>query len=179
MRHRIGDCRRSGTLRGFARAGGRQFGVVEQLDFNDRYLAEFQDGVMFPVEARDAAGVELHLLFQRPARRLNRSALDLVDHAVGVDDQADIDRKNQPIHAHLTLDLYFGDRCAVSAKILVFGESDAVAASFDGFPGTPPGASRCRVDDRPAPRILEMPQGRAVIDAAARRAGWSTWKPVE
>jgi CO/xanthine dehydrogenase Mo-binding subunit len=28
-------------------------------------------------------------------------------------------------------------------------------------------------------RHLEDPRGRAVIDAAARRAGWSNWKPVE
>src|SRR5207247_3590243 len=157
MRHCVGDRRRRGTLRGFARADGGQLGAVDQLDFDGRYLAEFQDGVILPAEARDAACVELYLFLQRPAGRLNCATFDLIDHAVRVDSEPDVDRKNQPINAYLVVDLRFGDRCAVGAEILVFRKSDAVTSTFDGFPPAPPGPPRRRLDHRPAPRILEVP----------------------
>src|SRR5207245_2955529 len=69
MCHRICDCRGRWTLRGFARAHGGKFGAVDQLDFDGRYLAEFQDGVILPAEARDAASTKLHFLLERPAGR--------------------------------------------------------------------------------------------------------------
>src|SRR5439155_4252422 len=153
MCHRICDCRGRWTLRGFARAHGGKFGAADQLDFDGRYLAEFQDGVMLPAEARDAASTKLHLLLERPAGRLNCPTLDLIDHAVWVDNEPDVDSEDQPLDAHIMADLYLGHCSAISAQVLVPRESDTVATAFGGFPAVPFGAPRSCFYDGATTRI--------------------------
>src|SRR5262249_28180051 len=91
-------------------------------------------------------------LFQGPARRLDDPALDLVDHAVGVDDLPRVDGGHDARDAHhagLLLDLDVGGHRAVAGEVLVLGEGEAAAAHTVA----------------PAAR---SPPGRA---AASRRAG--------
>ena len=164
MRDRIGDCRSGGPLGRFPGADAGELRPVYQLDLDGGDLAEFQDRVLLPAKTCDAAFAELHLLLQRPAGRLNRATLDLVDHAVRVDDEPDVDGEKQPLHAYFMIDLHLGDHRAVCAEVLVFCESDAVTAALTGGPVPPARAPRhrldyragTRVDDRPAPRIFEV-----------------------
>src|SRR6266480_4793166 len=158
MRHRVGDCRRRGTQRGFASADGGQLGAVDQLDFYGRCLAEFQDGVILPGEVCDAARTKLHLFLERPAGRLNCATLDLIDHAVWVDNEPDVDSEDQPLDAHIMADLYLGHCSAISAQVLVPRESDTVATAFGGFPAVPFGAPRSCFYDGATTRILKVPQ---------------------
>src|SRR5882757_9809128 len=79
-----------------AGAPGDLFGPVDEDDVDGGHFVKphhrvrrrRMERVLLPIEARHAAFVELHLLFQRAADALDDVALDLVAQAVGVDDQS-------------------------------------------------------------------------------------------
>src|SRR5712691_1976960 len=167
VRDSVGDCRSGGPLGRFPGADAGELRPVYQLDLDGGDLAEFQDRVLLPAKTCDAAFAELHLLLQRPAGRLNRATLDLVDHAVRVDDEPDVDGEKQPLHAYFMIDLHLGDHRAVCAEVLVFCESDAVTAALTGGPVPPARAPRHRLDYRAGTRVPQVAQ--AVLDGVKPR----------
>ena len=70
--------------------GGRS-GRSKQHHVDRRSLIEGEDRVLLPRSARDLPAVEVHLLQRRPAHGLERAALDLVDDAVRIHDESDVD----------------------------------------------------------------------------------------
>ena len=84
-----GPCEPSPTPRN---ALGR---LVEQHHLDLRHLFEAQDRVVVPRARGHARAVEAHRLLERPARRLDDAALDLVDDAVRIDDLPGIDRRHR------------------------------------------------------------------------------------
>src|SRR5581483_4135534 len=91
MGDRIDDRSARRALRALARSERRLIRPVEQFDGNLWNVRHGQDRIARPVPRRDAVPVEAHLLQQRPARRLDDAALDLVLQAIGIDHQARVD----------------------------------------------------------------------------------------
>src|SRR5687768_14444558 len=98
------------------------------MNLNLGNVTEAEDRVVLPAEHARAPG-----FLQRPARRLDAAALDLVGDAVRVHRQADVDRGDEARHAQLAPGLDFRDHRAVGADVLVPGEADAAATPFS-FP---------------------------------------------
>ena len=107
---------------------------VDQLDRHLGHLAEAQHRVALPVARADPGGVEPHAFLQGPAGRLDDAALELVDRAVRVDDEAGIGGAPDAQQADGFVDLDLGDDRGIGGEVLVAGEADAAAA---------PGAGRC------------------------------------
>ena len=84
--------------------------------------------------------VEPHPFLERPARRLDDAAFELVDRAVRVDDETGIGGAPHPDEPDALLDLDLGDDRGIGGHVLVAGKADAAAA---------PGAGR---QTRPASR---------------------------
>jgi len=80
---RVGDRRRRGSHGGLARATDFCSGRLMICTWTAGTSLNRRIGLILPAPAGDAFGGEFHFLLQRPARRLNGAALDLVDHAVG------------------------------------------------------------------------------------------------
>src|SRR6185437_8616629 len=80
------------AMRGFTGADRIDLGALDHLDLNLRHFGETQDRIVSPAIAGDTLTIKPHTLLQDPACRLDRAALDLVDHSVGIDGFADIDR---------------------------------------------------------------------------------------
>ena len=72
----------------------------------------------------------LRRFLQRPARRLDGAAFDLVHHAVGVDGRADIDGDAQAPHAQLLGRMHFGQHGAPGAIAFVARKAQAEADAF-------------------------------------------------
>src|SRR5262249_58164486 len=100
--------------------------ALDQFDLHVRYLAEAQHRIVRPAGAGDALAVEAHALLEDPACRLDRAALDLVDHAVGIDGFADIHGQCQLSHLDVFVTLDFGDGSAIGAGVLVAPEAEPV-----------------------------------------------------
>ena len=85
---------------------------VDQLHRDLRHVRHGQDRIARPVARLDAVLVEPHLLVQRPARRLDDAAFDLVLQPVRIDDQPGIGRGPDARHRDLAaraIDLDLGD----------------------------------------------------------------------
>src|SRR3984957_3870547 len=127
---RVGDgvadrgCRRA--HRAFAHAERWLVGRIDEDAVNLWHFGEPQDRVAVPGERGNAAGVELYLLLQRPACRHDDAALELVDGAVGIDDQAPVGRTPDVTQAHFDVYLDLDDHSGVGAAVLVAGETDAL-----------------------------------------------------
>src|SRR5688572_4080513 len=102
------------------------------MDFDAWDFGEPENRVVLPADHP-----RLPRFLQRPARSLDAAALDLVEHAVRVDRQADVDRGDEARAAQLVRDFDFGEHRAVGAEVLVFRERDAVTASLRALPGGP------------------------------------------
>src|SRR5262245_4588285 len=113
-------------MRGFAGADRIDLATLDQLDFHVWYLAEAQHRVIRPACALDVLTVKTHALFQHPTRRLDRAALDLVDHAIRIDGLADVDRKRQLPHPDVFRAFDFGDDGAIGAGVLVARKASAM-----------------------------------------------------
>src|SRR5205814_563325 len=109
----------------------------------------------------DARAVVAHRFHQRPARRLDDAALDLVDDAVRVDDLPGIDRRDRARDAHLAaraIDFDVGDHRHVAGEILVLGEREAATARAVPLRVRPPtGALRRGLDRGARARRLTPP----------------------
>src|SRR5262249_12964463 len=86
----VGNGGDPGTLPALARAERALARTVDQLDLDCRRFRYGEDRIARPVARENSAGVEAHLLLQRPAHRLHDAAFDLVDEPVRIDDQAGI-----------------------------------------------------------------------------------------
>src|SRR5208283_752946 len=60
--------------------------TIDQIKHDLRHLREGEDGIALPVDAGDARAVELQLLLERAAHRLQDVSVELVPDAVGIDD---------------------------------------------------------------------------------------------
>src|SRR3954453_9650064 len=86
------------------------------------YFRVLEDGIARPVDARNLRPIELDLLDQRPAGRLDHVAFDLVPQPVGVDDLPAVVGDVDFFHADLSglhLHVDVGDDADVSAHELV------------------------------------------------------------
>src|ERR1700674_2607339 len=92
----VGDRGRDDRGRRLAGAPGLLAGAVDQVDVDLRYLREGKDRVALPVEAGDPGAVERHLFLEGAAHRLDDVALDLLTHAVRIDDLAAIVGDEEP-----------------------------------------------------------------------------------
>src|SRR5258708_15797445 len=90
----------------------------DQFDLHLRHLAEAKDRICRPSVAGDAFLVKANPLLQHPAGGLDRATLDLIDHAVGIDGFADIDRDGQPLDADIPDPLDSTDAYALSSHRL-------------------------------------------------------------
>ena len=122
----VGDGGRSGSLRSLPHTERRIALVGEEFDVHRGHLGEPQNRIALPGVAGDVARVEAHALLQRPTRRLDGTALDLILRTVGVDDQTGIDGDRQPPYPHLGDGLHFGDDRTVRAAVLVARIADAM-----------------------------------------------------
>src|SRR5205814_9987230 len=78
-------------------------GRIDQLDCDLRHLAEAQHRIALPVARADAALIEPHARFKRPADALNDAAFELFDRAVAIDHKACVGVAPYP---HLLYRLY-------------------------------------------------------------------------
>src|ERR1043165_9669992 len=76
VRERVGDRRDGRALRSLDRAERAFARAIDQLDRDLWHFGHGQDRIGRPVARQDAASVELYLLVQGPARRLDQPALD-------------------------------------------------------------------------------------------------------
>src|SRR5215471_2324660 len=91
MRNRVADRRDGGPACRLTEAEARTVrGSVDELDRDIGHLAEAQYRIAFPVARADAVAVEPHALLERPARCLDDAAFQLIDRAVGVDDETGV-----------------------------------------------------------------------------------------
>src|ERR1700742_1008783 len=136
VEHGIGDCSRDRAMRGFAGTERLQIRPRDDFDLHFRHLAETEDGIVGPAVAGDALPVEANAFFQNPARRLDRTALDLIYYAVRIDGFTDIDGDGQPLDADLLGAFDLGDGGAIGAGVLVAGKAQAVtmAGAFGRLP---------------------------------------------
>src|ERR1700737_3400577 len=110
---------------GFACAERLAVGPLDNVDLHLRDLAKAKDRIRGPCVAGDALAVKANALFQYPAGGLDRAAFDLIDHAVGIDGLADIDRDRQPLAADVLSALDFGDNRTIGAGALVSRKAEA------------------------------------------------------
>src|SRR6202035_4062011 len=101
-------------------------GPLDNIDLHLRHLAEAKDRIRGPCVAGDALAVKANALLQHPAGGLDRATLDLIDHAVGIDGLADIDRDRQPLDADVLGAFDFGNNGTIGAGALVSREADAI-----------------------------------------------------
>src|SRR5262245_45583507 len=144
-------------MRGFAGADRIDLAALDQLDFHVWYLAEAQHRVIRPACALDALTVKTHALFQHPARRLDRAALDLVDHAIRIDGLADVHRKRQLPHPDVCRAFDVGVDGAVGAHVLLARKASAVADPRL-LPRLPACAPRGSADDVFGTLVAQMAQ---------------------
>src|SRR5204863_3147362 len=112
-----------------------------------------------PIARLDAALVEAHLFIQRPARRLDDAALDLVLQPVRIDDQSGIGRSPDVGYANLAgdaIDLDIGNTGHITRKVLVLGEAQASpTAKTARLAGLPTRHRRDLLDRRARARVLQ------------------------
>src|SRR5258708_15719942 len=151
----MGDRGSDRAVRGFTGTDRIGLRTLDHVYVHHRYLAEVQDRVFGPAMAGDARRIETDALFQHPARRLDRAALDLVDDAVRIDRLADVDRDRERLDADVFLALDLGDDRAIGAGILITGEADAITDARFGrrLPVRPLGGGP---DDILCPLVGEM-----------------------
>src|SRR4051812_42719837 len=130
----------------------------DDLDLDRRHLREGQDRIALPGVAHDAGAIEADRLLQRPARGLDRAALDLVRNAVGVDRFAYVDGDDEPPHADVGVALDLGNDGAVRTAVLVAGKADAVPSALARPPRAPAGARGRGLEDGPRARVPQMAQ---------------------
>src|SRR5207237_1840110 len=111
---------------------------------------------------RHLRAVEAHGVLQGPGRRLDDTALDLVGHAVRVDDLPGARRRHHPRDAHETrfaLDLDVGGHGAVAGEVLVPGEREAATPLTVTLGArSPPGALSGRLDDGAGAGVVQVTQ---------------------
>ena len=128
---RVRDRRRHdsrGRLAGAPRLLGRP---VDQVDHDLGHVREGQNRVARPVEACDGAAIEGDLLHQHPADGLDDVAVELVAHAVRINDLAAILDHEEARHPHLpcvAIDLDLGHAGHVGAIEFVLYVGDPAAA---------------------------------------------------
>src|SRR5262249_60564442 len=87
-RKRWGDGRNRRPLRSLAGAKRALVGAVDELDLDLGRFRHGEDRIGEPIARLDAVTIELYLLVQRPAGRLDDAAFDLICEAVPIDDEA-------------------------------------------------------------------------------------------
>ena len=145
------------------------------------HLRHGQDRIARPVARSDAVAVEPHLLVQRPARRLDDAALDLVGQPVRVDDLTRIGRCEGARHldrAARAVDFDLGDhRDDRPARFLYLAKPmprPRVPSPFS--PGLPVGLLGDRLDHRARARVLQVREAKRDRIAARPRAASSSMK---
>ena len=103
------------------------------MDFDLGNFTESDDGVFSPSTGSDAALVPVDLLFERPTQRLNDAALNLIDQAIWINDQADIHHRPY----FFNRDFFFhtdqgGDR-SVACNIFVAAKAQTQTMQAIGF----------------------------------------------
>ena len=108
------------------------------MDVDRRNFREGQYRVGLPVARQHALAVVAHLFFQRPADRLHDAAFGLIDHAVRIDDLADIDCSDRARHMRIRFQRKIDHHRHIAVAILVLREGKAAAAGAvalrAGFP---------------------------------------------
>src|SRR5262249_24734732 len=159
---RIGDRRGRRALRALADTEEALARAIDENDLDLRHFVEPQDRVIGPRSRGSPCAGEAHGFLERPARRLDDAALDLVDHAVRVDDLSRVDRRDRARHADASrraLDLDVGRHRAVAREVLVSREGEAAAARAV-TPGArlPTCALRRGLDDGTGTRVARVTQ---------------------
>src|SRR5262249_12326987 len=102
--------------------------TVDELDMDLRDLREGEDRVALPVDAGHPRAIEGDLLLEGAAHRLDDVALDLLAHALRIDDLASVVSDEETLHPDLAaaaVDLDVIDRRHVGAHQLIFDIGDA------------------------------------------------------
>ena len=128
MIQRIGDCGRHRAGGDLAGAQWFFFRPVDQMDFDRRNFREGEDRVGFPVARQHALAVVAHLFLQRPADRLHDAAFGLIDHAVRIDDLADIDCGHRARDMRIRFQRKIDHHRHIAVAVLVLRERKAAAA---------------------------------------------------
>src|SRR5205823_10425964 len=92
----------------------RRLFTLKKMNLYCWNFGELENRIVLPRYRADAA-----LFLQRPARGLDRAALELVRHAVGVDREAYVRGEHQARHAQRFARLHLGEHRAVRAEVLV------------------------------------------------------------
>src|SRR5262249_51630196 len=139
MRNGVADCRNGRAAACLADPERRPVSrSVDQLDGDLRHLAETQNRITLPVARADAVLVETDTLFDGPADALHDTAFELVDRAIGVDDEPSIGRTPNPGHAHDLVDFDLSDYSGIGGHILVLREADSASLAGPGGETRPP-----------------------------------------
>src|SRR5436190_13555213 len=120
-----------------------------------------QDRIATPISARDPRAVKCDALVQRPACRLQDTALDLVLDAVGVDRFAAVDRRDRAPEAYaaaLEIQVNFDRERHIGGEVFVTGKSEAPTPALLPLVLGPAEAVGRRADDLASARIVEMAQ---------------------
>ena len=83
-----------------------------------------------------------HLFAERAAQALQRAALELIPHAVGIRDRAAVLADDEPLHhdcSPVLIDVDFGHHRRISVLAFVAHAGDAPAADGAGLPDARPG----------------------------------------
>src|SRR5438477_12883957 len=112
-------------------------GRIDQLDRDLRHLAEAQHRITLPVARADAALIEPHPLFERPADPLHDTAFELVDRAVRVDDEAYVGGAPYAQHLYRVSHFNFSDYSGIGGHVLVLREANPASLAGSGRPTRP------------------------------------------
>src|SRR4051812_22510963 len=134
---RVRDRGGGGSLRGLTGAE-RRLVARDEVYVDAGRRGEPQDRIALPVVAGDSAPVEAHSLERGPARRLHRTAGELVAGAVWVDHQPEVSGDGEPAYPDLALGLDLRHDRAPRALVLVAREADS-APDCLGEPLSPAG----------------------------------------
>src|SRR5262249_14482462 len=131
MRHCVADRCRGRSRGNLADAEGHVVLRMDQLNLDFRHLAEFQHRVGLPID-RGNAVVEADLFFQHPTRGLNDPAFELVDHAVGINDEARISCTPYSVQTDFFVDGKLDNHGGIRGTIFVPSESDSTTTAAAG-----------------------------------------------
>src|SRR5215831_18795221 len=156
----IGNRRSSWPLCRFTRTEERRPGLIEYMNLEVvRNFAKAQDGIAAPVAARDSRAIKRNALMERPACRLQDSALDLVRDAVRVHRFTTINRRDHTLEPHaaaIPVNLNFCGQREIRGEIFVSRKGKTATTVLPPLVVRPAETLSGHLDDRLCPRIIQM-----------------------